>query len=484
MIYELRDYQEEGKKDFGDFIFNSAHKRGLAVKPTGTGKALDTAIIAELSGNPTLVIQPNIDLLEQNLEKAQAFGLDPSVYSASAGIKEISDLTFATPLSMKANPEHFKRFKTVVIDEAHLAMSNSMKDGKVKERGNFNELMDYINPDKAIGLTASPIQLVTTGRGSELKCLTRSMRSFWYKAEMFSVVQIPDIYDKYWADIKTEVIDTDDSMLKKARYNSPEFTKESIIEQYDANNLENKILEQYERLMSEGIDSMLTFVPSLEQAFQIQKRNPEFAFVHQKTPKKERRAIVAAFKRGEIPNLLNCMVFTAGFDHPGLKALLMARETMSFQLFYQIYGRLVRNIYENGELKKKKGLLLDFTNNTERFGDISNLTFEKNDYTNGWGMWNDDRLLTGYPFGEWDMPTRESLIKKYNNSGIIDKDVKIDDIVLKIGKYKGKKLVESFKKDTRYFMWMFTNFDWNNPYNKSLHNSLKQLIDKNTFHGD
>jgi superfamily II DNA or RNA helicase len=484
MNYELRDYQEEGKEDFGNFMFNSAHKRGLAIKPTGTGKALDTAIISQLSGNPTLVIQPNIDLLEQNLEKAHAFGLDPSVYSASAGTKDISDLTYATPLSMEANPEHFRRFKTVVIDEAHLAMSNSMKAGKISKKGNFNQLMEYINPDKAIGLTASPIQLVTTGRGSELKCLNRSMRSFWYKSEIFSVIQIPDIKEKYWADITTDIINTDDSMLEKARYNSPEFTKESIIEQYDANNLEYQILEQYERLMSQGIDSMLTFVPSVEQAKQIQQKNKDFAFVYQKTPRKERKAIIAAFKRGDIPNLLNCMVFTAGFDHPGLKALLMARETMSFQLFYQIYGRLVRNIYEDGVLKKKKGLLVDFTGNTKRFGDISNLTFEKNDYTNGWGMWNHDKLLTGYPFGEWDMPSRQSLIDKYNSSGIISKDEKIEDITVKIGKYKGKKLIESFKKDTRYFMWMFTNFDWKSPYNKSLYLPLKQLIDKNTFHGD
>lgn len=483
MKFEYRDYQEKGKVDFGEFIFNSSHKKGLGIKPVGTGKALDTAIISEISPYDTLVVQPNIDLLEQNLEKARAFGLDPSVYSASAGIKDISGLTYATPLSIASNPEHFKSFKMIVVDEAHLNMSNSMAKGKVKDRGKFNQFLDEIKPEKIIGLTASPIQLVTTGRGSELKMINRSMRSFWYKSDIIHITQIQDIRERYWAEISKEIIDLDVNVLEKANFKSAEFTKESIVSQYDGNNLDKQIMYEYERLMSQGIDSILTFVPSVKQAVDLQKKNKDFAVVYDKTPKKERKAIVAAFKRGDIPHLLNCMVFTAGFDHPELKGLIMARETMSFQLYYQMYGRLVRNIFKDGVLHKKNGLLVDMTGNTKRFGDINNLTFENNDYTNGWGMWADDKLMTGYPFGEWDMPTRSSLDKGYKKSGIIDKDAKVEDVILHVGKYKGKSLVESFDKDRSYFTWMYNSFDWNTSNNKKLHEPLKQLIDKNLFHG-
>ena len=138
--------------------------------------------------------------------------------------------------------------------------------------------------------------------------------------------------------------------------------------------------------------------------------------------------------------MINCMVFTAGFDHDSLKGLILARETMSLQLFYQIYGRLVRNIYKDGVLTKKEGLIVDLTGNTDRFGDISNMTFEKNDYTNGWSMWNDNKLLTGYPFGDWEMPTRDNLSKNFDSKGIISKNEKIEDISLNLGKYKGKSL--------------------------------------------
>jgi DNA repair protein RadD len=478
MIFELRDYQQKGKADIGDFLFNSSHRKGLKVNPVGTGKSLDTAIVADLAETPVLCIQPNAELLEQNLEKARAFGFDPSIYSASLGSKTISRLTYATPMSIASKPEDFKEFKTVVVDEAHLNMTNSMKGGKVKDKGKLNEFLEYIQPDKILGLTASPIQTVTNGMGTENKIITRSMRSFWYKSEIFHVTQIPDIQEQYWADIVTDIIDNDTSLLKRKRFNSPEFDPESIVKQYNANNLENQILEQYENLMSQGIDNTLTFVPSVEQAIALQKKNKNFEVVHEKTPKKERRAIVEAFKRGEITNLLNCMIFTAGFDHPELKALIMARETMSFQLYYQIYGRLVRNIFKDGILHKKTGTLVDLTGNTNRFGGLTNLTFEKNDYTNGWAMWNNDRLLTGHPIGDWEMPHRS----KFIGVPVISNREVIQDYVLSFGKYKDKNLVKTFEKDPRYFVWVLENFKWTD-YNKGLKESIEKLVQKNIMYG-
>lgn len=478
MKYALREYQEKGKDDIFNFIYNSSHKKGLCIKPVGSGKALDTAIIAQLSQKKTLVIQPNAELLEQNIEKAHSFGFDPSIYSASLGSKTISELTYATPMSIADRPQDFKDFEIVVIDEAHLNMSNSMSGGKINKRGKLNQFLDTINPKKIIGLTATPIQLVTNGMGSELKMINRSMRSFWYKSDIFHITQIQDIKDKYWADIKTDIVSNDTSLLEKARFNSPEFTQESIIKQYDSNGLQKQILEQYEDLYSKGVDNVLTFVPSVQQAIELSKMNKDFAVVYDKTPKKERKAIVEAFKRGDIPHLINCMIFTAGFDHPELKGMIIARDTMSLQLFYQIFGRIVRPIFKNGEIYRKKGFIRDLTGNTDRFGNLENLTFEKHDYTNGWGMWNEDRLLTGYPFGDWDMPKRESFISK----DVISIDEKVKDHKITFGKYNGLQLIETFNKDPRYFIWMLEKFTWN-KYNQGLKESIQKLIQKYLMHG-
>lgn len=483
MSLTYRGYQKEAENDIKEFIYNSSHVKGILVSPVATGKSLYPSIVADNTKGNCLVVQPNKELLEQNLEKARNFGLDPSVYSASMGMKNISKLTYATPMSITKYSEDFKNFDIVCLDEAHLGMTNTVKNGKIHSKGKFNKFLEQIKPNKIIGLTATPIQLVSQGfSGSELKMVNRSMRSFWYKSEIFHITQIPDIRDDYWAKLDIRKYDIDNSSLELNSSGS-EFKEESIIKQYEDAGIEYKILEKYEELLSNGIDNILTFVPSVEQAIKLANKNKDFQVVYDKTPTKEREAIIRDFKAGNISNLLNVNIFTTGFDHPGLKGIILANETNSFSRYYQICGRICRPLIFDGNVVSKKGIIEDLTGNTKRFGSIENITFEKNDYTNGWGMWNEDRLLTGYPFGDWKMPLRQDLINKYNNVGVISKEEIIDNPTLRFGKYKDKKLTESFNKDTRYFIWVAENIELNKPWNKNIKKPLTKLIEKHLAHG-
>lgn len=474
----LRPNQEQAKKDSEKFIFDSAHKRGVIVAPVATGKSVLVASISEISSKKCLVVQPNYELLMQNIEKARCFNMDASIYSASAGQKDISNLTYATPLSLISEPDKFKDFDIVIIDEADFAMSNTLSGGKVSDKGKFNQFLDYINPNKVIGLTATPIQLVTTGAGSEIKMMTRSRRSYWNQADIFHVTQIQDIKEKYWADIKIEVVEGTEKYL---RLNSTgnEFTNESIIKNYKENNTNNKILDQYENLINKGKKSILTFVPSVLEGESLKRLNKDFEFIYDKTPKKERAAIIKAFKRGDIPNIINCLVLGVGFDHPELDAIIMGRNTNSFRNYYQWYGRVVRPIImPDGSIFKKKGTVIDLTGNYKRFGSVENITFEKQEYTKGWAMWNEDKIMTGYPFENWDMPTREEVEKVYNQSLI--KGKKPEEIKFPFGKHKGKDLSNVFKFDKGYLKWLVTNkeFEWKTDNMKQLKVEIENLFKK------
>lgn len=475
-MFKNRPYQDEAEKDIEIFLSESPFKKGIIVSPVGTGKALYTSIISSKVNKPVLVVQPNKELLEQNLEKAQIFGLDPTVYSASIGSKNISDLTYATPMSIASRPEDFKHFEVVAIDESHLMATNKLSGGKIKEKGKFVEFLESLDSKKVIGLTATPIQLVSGRSGSELKMMNRSMRSYWYKSDIFHATQIQDVYKDYWAEIDLEKVEINSDNKLRLNSTGNEFTTESIIKQYEDNSIDFYILEQYERLLSEGIDNILTFMPSVELAVNLAKKNPDFAVVYDKTPNREREAIVRAFKRGDISNLLNVNVFSCGFDHPALKGLIMARETNSFTVYYQQFGRLVRPLISNGIVQKTQKKLIDLTGNSERFGDIRGITFEKNDYTNGWGMWNADRLLTGSPFGNWNMPHRSSFIK----SGT--KKESIDDIIISFGKYKGRSLEKSFRENPGYFTWILNEFNWG-KHNEDLKIKIEKLLKQNILHG-
>ena len=69
------------------------------------------------------------------------------------------------------------------------------------------------------------------------------------------------------------------------------------------------------------------------------------------------------------------------------------------------------------------------------------------------------------------------------NKKIVDKNEKIEDIILNFGKYKGKSLIDSFEKNTNYFIWVRQNFDFSKKYNQELKNILDKLIDKHLAHG-
>lgn len=486
MKYKLRPYQEQSKKDIENFLENSSFDRGIVVKPVGSGKAITTAVIADMVMANCLVIQPTAELLSQNLEKARSFGMDPSIYSGSFGSKEVSKLTYATPMSVIKNPDIFKYTDIVIIDECHIGMTNSIKYNKIASKGKFNSFLEQVKPSKVIGLTATPIQLVTTGLGSELKMVNRSKRSYWYQSDIFHVTQISDIKDEYWADIEYRALkDIDDSNLL-LNSTGAEFTEESILESYEKNNLNDKILSNYESLISEGRKSILTFVPSVMIGKRLKKLNKDFEVVHGEMSQKERDAVINDFKKGNIPNLINCEILTTGFDHPNLDGIIMARNTNSFSLYYQIIGRIVRPIIKpDGSIFRKKGVVVDLTTNYSRFGKIDDITFEKQDYTKGWAMWNGDMIMTGIPFSGWELPKRKSIKARYDslrNAQLKDAD---NDIQFTFGKYKDTKVKDVLKKDKGYIRWLLDSgdFKWN-AYNKPIKKEIFKLLKESAINNN
>lgn len=64
------------------------------------------------------------------------------------------------------------------------------------------------------------------------------------------------------------------------------------------------------------------------------------------TDKDERRAYLRRFRRGEVQVLINCDLFTEGFDAPNVACVVMARPTKSRALYCQILGRGTRPLPE------------------------------------------------------------------------------------------------------------------------------------------
>ncbi len=84
-----------------------------------------------------------------------------------------------------------------------------------------------------------------------------------------------------------------------------------------------------------------------------------------KTPAKQRKEMVEAFRKGEIDCLVNVNLFDEGFDCPDVEFIQMARPTLSLAKYLQMVGRGLRINKEN---KDKVCMIIDNVGNYRKFG--------------------------------------------------------------------------------------------------------------------
>ena len=89
-----------------------------------------------------------------------------------------------------------------------------------------------------------------------------------------------------------------------------------------------------------AVGATLIFAVSVHQAEEIARRISGAVVVTANT--KDRASIIQAFTAGEIPCIVNCMVFTEGTDIPRVETVIVARPTQSETLYAQMVGRGLR----------------------------------------------------------------------------------------------------------------------------------------------
>ena len=93
-MFQLRTYQQEASDAAVAFFESNSDLNAIEVFPTGSGKSLVIADIANRLEGHTLVFQPSKEILEQNYAKLCSYGvIDCSIYSASFNSKNISRIT-------------------------------------------------------------------------------------------------------------------------------------------------------------------------------------------------------------------------------------------------------------------------------------------------------------------------------------------------------------------------------------------------------
>lgn len=374
MNYQLRDYQQEAA-DIAVHNLKNYGKPFVIQAATGAGKSLIIADICHQLDAPVLILQPSIEILNQNYAKLKSYGIeDISMYSASVNSKEIAKYTFATIGSIYKKPELFKHFKFVIIDECHGVDPKKLK-------GMYTSFLKAINCKNVCGLTATPYRI-------DQKYVTEN-NAVYYTATIRMINRIPPFFFKKIAykietaeliergylspiDYYSEPVDLSGLKVNSTGAN---FTDESIEQFWNDDKLRR--IAQAVQYSNEHNERTLVFCSSLRQANRACELSQALVgrckVIDGKTPMKERTQSLEDFRNGHIKHLFNVGVFTTGFDMPNLDCIILARPTMSLALYYQMVGRGVRL---DSAKPGKRLQIYDLVGIVERLGRVESIRIE------------------------------------------------------------------------------------------------------------
>lgn len=339
----LRPYQQEAKAAiFSEW--EKGNKKTLLVLPTGTGKTIVFAKVAEecvRTGERVLIMAHRAELLEQAADKIKkSTGLVCSVEKAEQSclgswfrivVGSVQSLTREKRLQ-QFNKDYFN---TIIIDEAHHSISDS-----------YQNVLQYFDNAKSLGVTATP------DRG-DMKNLGQYFNSLAYEYTLPKAIR-----DGYLCKIKAQTIPIKLD-LTGVGMQSGDFKAA------DVGNALDPYLKQIAQEMVNYCKGRKTvvFLPLIKtsQKFRDILAETGFRAVEVNGQSEDRSQILQDFESGRYDVLCNSMLLTEGWDCPSVDCIIVLRPTKIRSLYAQMVGRGTRLHPGKEEL-----LLLDFLWHTER----------------------------------------------------------------------------------------------------------------------
>jgi superfamily II DNA or RNA helicase len=314
---------------------------------TGTGK---TVVFAELARivrhvGRTLVLAHREELVLQAQAKIQAVGLRAELEMAdhhagpNADAVVASVQTLARPGRLRAFPPD--AFALVVVDEAHHAAADS-----------YGSILAHFETAKVLGVTATPDRLDKAGL--DLVFDTVALRYEIHDA----------IREGYLVPVRQQTVVVEGFDLSTVRTLAGDLSTHDLAEILAREEILQRIASPLAELA--GDRPTLAFMPSVAGAYALAGVLRRYSAHRVETldgesPAEQRHATLRAFERGEVGCLVNCSLFTEGFDAPRIACVALARPTKSRALYAQMIGRGTRLMPGKTDL-----LVIDFAGNAGR----------------------------------------------------------------------------------------------------------------------
>lgn len=301
---DLRPYQQQCI----DTIEAQPPGAYLAQMATGLGKTVTFSQIPR-HGNRMLILSHREELVEQPRKYFDCtFGVERAGNRSNG--EEVVSASVQTLVRRldRYDPEDFG---LIICDEAHHAAADT-----------YRKIFDYFRPEKLLGFTATP------NRGDKVRLDTVFSKIIFQRDLRWG------IQNGYLCDIHCKRIDIGYD-LSAVHTRLGDYAPGELAQAM--NGTADAIAQTYRE---HAVGATLIFAVNVEQCEEIAKRIPGAAVVTGAT--KDRASIIEAFTRGEIPCIVNCMVFTEGTDIPRVETVIVARPTQSESLYAQMVGRGLR----------------------------------------------------------------------------------------------------------------------------------------------
>ncbi|NLU24129.1 MAG: DEAD/DEAH box helicase [Clostridiales bacterium] len=342
---QMRPYQTEAKEAI-NAEWAAGHKRTLAVMPTGTGKTIVFAGVAEdqvRAGNRVLILAHRGELLEQASDKIRkTTGLCSAVEKAD---QSCLDSWYRITVGSVQSLQRDKRlnqfapdyFGSIIIDEAHHAIT----DG-------YRRVIDHFPDANVLGVTATP------DRG-DMRNLGEVFDSLAYEYKLTQAIK-----DGFLCKIMAQTIPLKLDISQVAM-SGGDFAVQGIGTALDP--YLDQIAEQMEKVCAGR--KTVVFLPLIKtsQKFRDILNAHGFRAAEVNGESDDRREILRDFDAGKYNVLCNSMLLTEGWDCPSVDCIVVLRPTKVRALYSQMVGRGTRLCPETG---KKDLLILDFLWLTER----------------------------------------------------------------------------------------------------------------------
>ena len=360
----LRPYQQDASDAAIAWMRQSIEPACIeAVTAAGKSHVIaDMALrIHDMTGKRVLCLAPSAELVIQNRAKMLATGTPASMFSASAGAKDLRHpIVFGSPLTVKNRISRFQDgYAMVVLDECH-GISPTVR-GIIEE-------MRAGNPNlRVIGLTATPYRL---GSGYIFRQWpdgvvnddTRAREPYFTKC-VYRITG-PDLIKQGFltrhviGETGAEHYDTS-ALAVNSR---GQFDAGAVDRAYHGHGRKTAAIVADVVARSRDRMGVMLFAATVRHAEEVMASLPPdlSAMITGDTPKAERASIIARFKAQRLKYLVNVSVLTTGFDAPHVDVIAILRKTESVGLLQQIIGRGLR--LHDG---KRDCLVLDYTDNLD-----------------------------------------------------------------------------------------------------------------------